>query len=150
MGFSPFFSQKNCPINKCGSWCAYLWSIWNCRNISNLPELMPWCTSAVQQTINQKHNSEADVQQTRWVKPTTGKIKCNVNAAFSVDGIIRVLDKLSVAKGKAYGRYHVMLRLKDQNVDHVIFKLDYKNCGRSFQQHKWWCNWARLHNTTLY
>jgi len=38
-----------------------------------------------------------------------------------------ICNKLSVEKGEVYGLYHVMLWLKDQNVDNVIFELDSEN-----------------------
>jgi ribonuclease HI len=101
--------------------------------------------SSVQAHVQQQNRPAAAVQP-RWTPPSNGRLKCNVDAAFSErfqrTGIgvcirdesgIFVLAKVlnfdqiyPVAVGEALGLYHALQWMQDMQFDNIDFEIDSK------------------------
>ncbi|CAJ2646835.1 unnamed protein product [Trifolium pratense] len=123
------WNQKQMNPDQINHWAQAQWSEWN----------------AAQRRVT-ADATEGSAVQRRWVKPNTGKLKCNVDAAChrSIDktsygcclrdsngDFIQALSgwcnpELSVCEGEALGMWQAMSWVQNLGLSKVIFESDSK------------------------
>jgi ribonuclease HI len=107
------------------------------------------------QTYRHNNSRPAGTSQLSWTPPSNGRLKCNVDAAFSEhfkrtgigvcvrdDSGAFVLAKVlqfdhvfPVAVGEALGLYHALQWMQDMQFDNIDFELDSKIARDAFHSH---------------